>query len=673
MWSDAEDARLLELARQGLDLDELAVRHGRSVGAIRGRLTRHMPLAFAMDEDLLRWARSLPPPADDAHSLDADADTDPWTDTGNDTWTTADTDTSAATGTDCEAPDPAEVLAEWQQLTGYTLGPERQAAFLARSTVGRLAAEDPTVRRDAGRRLWRGTGRLLLDDWALECRCPGAATLAPPWSAIAEDDDDTAMLLRELLAAAVEEIPGARDRRIVASRFGVGDQDARTQERIGADHGLSRERIRQLQNRAVRAMARSAAPATGRLRTLVAELGGLDGHSPDAGGTNDAGGPNGTEEMNSPECPGTADGPSSAERLLDLAQVLVPSMAPRQAVTLLATLAGARKLPADNLAAQAMTIRTLRHDAQRREATRQGRIERATARWERLAGRIEWFGIPESAPPRSDLSALREADDDDPRSGSWHCPKLGRAVAYESESELHLIQLLSFAPQIAYYQEQPLAIGYEFDGRPRTYFPDLLVATTDGRCILVEVKPLFEMATAVNVAKYRALAQLCRERGWGLLVTDGHRTRALLEEHRPDPGLGGLIGPLLDDGTVLGWPHVVAAAGGERPHWMDFAALVLSRGWDWRTRPFRLSIGRATAPPATSAPATPPATAAAVAVDQDAAGQDAVLCPTPEEIEAARTPAGGWRRDQLAAWGVPWPPPRGWKQRLTDRSRAARG
>lgn len=46
--------------------------------------------------------------------------------------------------------------------------------------------------------------------------------------------------------------------------------------------------------------------------------------------------------------------------------------------------------------------------------------------------------------------------------------------------------------------------------------------------------------------------------------------------------------------------------------------------------------------------------------------------PSPEEIEAARTPAGGWKRDQLAAWGVPWPPPKRWKDELTDRWKAAR-
>jgi hypothetical protein len=34
------------------------------------------------------------------------------------------------------------------------------------------------------------------------------------------------------------------------------------------------------------------------------------------------------------------------------------------------------------------------------------------------------------------------------------------------------------------------------------------------------------------------------------------------------------------------------------------------------------------------------------------------------EIDAQRTPAGGWTRATLAAWGIGWPPPRGWRQAL---------
>ena len=39
------------------------------------------------------------------------------------------------------------------------------------------------------------------------------------------------------------------------------------------------------------------------------------------------------------------------------------------------------------------------------------------------------------------------------------------------------------------------------------------------------------------------------------------------------------------------------------------------------------------------------------------------------EIEAARTSAGGWTRETLAGWGVPWPPPKGWKQKLLTETK----
>ncbi|MFI9723872.1 hypothetical protein ACIHFE_30160 [Streptomyces sp. NPDC052396] len=55
-------------------------------------------------------------------------------------------------------------------------------------------------------------------------------------------------------------------------------------------------------------------------------------------------------------------------------------MTSRQAVPLLARLAGADKVRADNLAAEAATIRPLRNQTARRDATRQKRIDRATWR-----------------------------------------------------------------------------------------------------------------------------------------------------------------------------------------------------------------------------------------------------------------------------------------------------
>ncbi|MCQ1945995.1 MULTISPECIES: hypothetical protein [unclassified Arthrobacter] len=42
--------------------------------------------------------------------------------------------------------------------------------------------------------------------------------------------------------------------------------------------------------------------------------------------------------------------------------------------------------------------------------------------------------------------------------------------------------------------------------------------------------------------------------------------------------------------------------------------------------------------------------------------------PTREEIEAARTPAGGFTKQQLELWGISWPPPRGWRLRLEEEA-----
>lgn len=40
--------------------------------------------------------------------------------------------------------------------------------------------------------------------------------------------------------------------------------------------------------------------------------------------------------------------------------------------------------------------------------------------------------------------------------------------------------------------------------------------------------------------------------------------------------------------------------------------------------------------------------------------------PSPDEVEAGKTSAGGYTAARLAQWGVPWPPPTGWKKKLRD-------
>ena len=41
--------------------------------------------------------------------------------------------------------------------------------------------------------------------------------------------------------------------------------------------------------------------------------------------------------------------------------------------------------------------------------------------------------------------------------------------------------------------------------------------------------------------------------------------------------------------------------------------------------------------------------------------------PSPKEVAAACTGAGGFKRKTLESWGVPWPPPHGWRKDLRRR------
>ena len=68
---------------------------------------------------------------------------------------------------------------------------------------------------------------------------------AMPWTALTEGSN--AALIRELLQTLTE-----RERRILRERFALDGGNSRTLEDIGADFGLTRERIRQIESGAIR-------------------------------------------------------------------------------------------------------------------------------------------------------------------------------------------------------------------------------------------------------------------------------------------------------------------------------------------------------------------------------------------------------------------------------------
>ncbi len=74
-----------------------------------------------------------------------------------------------------------------------------------------------------------------------------------------EGQRDLRGVLRSLVASMLLEL-SAREREVVVARFGLGDQEAETLEQIGRRYDITRERVRQIEARALRKLAAVADP-----------------------------------------------------------------------------------------------------------------------------------------------------------------------------------------------------------------------------------------------------------------------------------------------------------------------------------------------------------------------------------------------------------------------------
>lgn len=167
---------------------------------------------------------------------------------------------------------------------------------------------------------------------------------------------------------------------------------------------------------------------------------------------------------------------------------------------------------------------------------------------------------------------------------------MGREVSDESVSELSLIRALDWAPQITWFCEQPVAIGYTFAGRHRTYYPDLLVATDDGYCVLIEVKPSLDMPLAITQAKADAARKFCADRGWGYFLTDdgGRTVHDLVTLPVPEQAAQAFADALYTAGTMT-WRDIKAHRELQGLTSVQVGALAVQRGWHIRLGPYRMS------------------------------------------------------------------------------------
>lgn len=124
------------------------------------------------------------------------------------------------------------------------------------------------------------------------------------------------------------------------------------------------------------------------------------------------------------------------------------------------------------------------------------------------------------------------------RSGVFRSAKCGREIQYESGLELDFVKRLERDDHVVFYWDQPVRIPFRCGKRRLYYTPDFGVWLASGRFVLVEVKDLPAMLDDGVQLKIEALMEFCRERGFGVLLTNGR--------HGPDRLLAGRVNHRLE-------------------------------------------------------------------------------------------------------------------------------
>lgn len=118
--------------------------------------------------------------------------------------------------------------------------------------------------------------------------------------------------------------------------------------------------------------------------------------------------------------------------------------------------------------------------------------------------------------------------------GEYFSRRLQRKVFYESTLEKSFFKALERPSEVHSYCEQPFTLSMEVGGKTHFYTPDLWIHLKDGRCIVVEIKPLDLMVDTEVQRKFQCLYEYCCERGWGVLLTDGRHDLSYLSTYPPN-------------------------------------------------------------------------------------------------------------------------------------------
>ena len=382
------------------------------------------------------------------------------------------------------------------------------------------------------------------DDW------DGAWPDQPPWfPAPAAGAPD--LELQEHLGVVLDRL-GGRHADVLRRRVGLADLDRQTLEEVGADYGVTRERIRQIQSKGlVRLGAR------------------MTRHGREAG---------------SPEAVlrSHLDHQLRSMRRIERGAYLRRTF-PDANVVVLGRLVERCSAPSATQVADWIAESLAADEEQRRARERQ---RSAAERLDRLLRGVLW---PERVglAPWPGFDPVRSVGDD----GQSHwSPKLGRDVHSESGLESQVLGVLEHAPQVVAFCEQPVWIDYRWFDGARRYVPDVAVVLSDGRVVVVEVKPQTLWADGINLAKWNAATRWCAHRGWGFAVLDGRRHPGEMLAHADESDFA-----LLEELTEHGPADFAALRRtwfGSGRTWTTLVSTALRYGFAFQRAPFRVHRAR---------------------------------------------------------------------------------
>jgi len=185
--------------------------------------------------------------------------------------------------------------------------------------------------------------------------------------------------------------------------------------------------------------------------------------------------------------------------------------------------------------------------------------------------------------PKRQVNILSEGE-----SGSFFSKKNNTDIEFESQLEYNFCAYLEELENVTRYVQQPFEIPYTIDGNNRIYIPDFFVLFNDGRSVIVEIKSRHHMGHYLNIMKWIGLQKFCLKHGFGYLIIENYNTindyiYDVVDEKKRQLILSRVIN------NSLNWREFRQLKVLHELKWREVVALILQEGLKLTLNPFNIS------------------------------------------------------------------------------------